>query len=83
METNILHSAETARASQAPAYPPLELVTTPGVPTAQAAHYLNRATQTLHIWACRESYPEGLRPRRINGRLDWPVAGLRRVLGVA
>ncbi len=64
-------------------YPPLEHVNTPGVPTAQAAHYLNRATQTLHIWACRESYPEGLRPVRINGRLAWPVAGIRAALGVA
>lgn len=61
-------------------YPPLECVTSPGVPTPQAAHYLNRKPQTLRGWACAEDGP--LRPRRINGRLLWPVAELRRVLGV-
>lgn len=52
------------------------------VETAAAAHYLNRRPQTLRGWACFETYPEGLRPIRINGRLAWPVAGIRAVLGV-
>ena len=49
--------------------------------TAEAAFHLNRAQQTLRIWACREDGP--IRPLRVNGRLAWPVAELRRVLGVA
>jgi hypothetical protein len=61
-----------------PQYPPLESVTRPAVDTAAAAHYLNRRPQTLRGWACLENGP--LRPVRINGRLAWPVAELRRVL---
>lgn len=61
--------------------PPLESVARPAVDTATAAHYLNRQPQTLRIWACHETGP--IRPIRINGRLAWPVAELRRVLGVA
>lgn len=49
--------------------------------TAEAAFHLNRAPQTMRLWACREDGP--IRPMRINGRLAWPVAELRRVLGVA
>ena len=51
------------------------------VDTRTAAYHLNRAEQTLRIWACRENGP--LRPVRIFGRLAWPVAELRRLLGVA
>jgi hypothetical protein len=50
------------------------------VPTAEAAAHLGRAPQTLRLWACNEDGP--LRPLRINGRLAWPVADLRRLLGV-
>jgi hypothetical protein len=62
-------------------FPPLESVTRPTVETAAAAFYLNRRPQTLRIHACRET--GALRPIRINGRLAWPVAELRRILGVA
>lgn len=51
------------------------------VDTRTAAYHLNRAEQTLRIWACRENGP--LRPVRILGRLAWPVAELRRLLGAA
>lgn len=51
------------------------------LPTSEAAFHLNRAQQTLRLWAMREDGP--LRPVRINGRLAWPVAELKRVLGVA
>ena len=61
-------------------YPPLESVTRPTVPTEQAAYYLNRRPQTLRAWAMR-GHP--IAPIRINGRLAWPVAELRRLLGVA
>lgn len=51
------------------------------LPTPEAARHLNRAEQTLRLWACREDGP--LRPIRVNGRLAWSVSDLRRVLGVA
>ncbi len=63
-------------------FPPLELVNRPTVPTAQAAHYLLRRPQTLRGWHSQGTYPGGLRPVRINGRLGWPVAGIRAVLGM-
>ena len=63
-------------------FPPLESVTRPTVDTAAAAYYLNRRPQTLRTWAMNS----GTGPVsciRINGRLAWKVADLRRVLGVA
>jgi hypothetical protein len=76
------HSADTCSDVTEPQqFPPLELVNRPTVPTEQAAYYLNRRPQTCRAWACLENGP--LRPLRINGRLAWPVAELRRVLGVA
>lgn len=82
MQTATTHNADTRRAVSEPQqFPPLEQVTRPTVPTEQAAYYLNRRPQTCRAWACRENGP--LRPLRINGRLAWPVAELRRVLGVA
>ena len=62
-------------------FPPLESVTRPTVDTAAAAYYLNRKPQTLRGHACHEDGP--IRPLRINGRLAWPVAELRRILGVS
>jgi len=81
MPTATLHSVNTPRAvSEPPKFPLLETVTRPAVDTATAAHYLNRRPQTLRGWACLENGP--LRPVRVHGRLAWPVAELRRVLGV-
>jgi hypothetical protein len=62
-------------------YPPIESITRPTVETAAAAFYLNRQKQTLREWAYSEKGP--VRPIRINGRLAWPVAALREVLGVS
>ncbi len=59
-------------------FTPLEQVTRPTVPTADAAHYLNRRPQTLRAWASAEQGP--IRPVRINGRLAWPVAAIRALL---
>ena len=50
------------------------------VDTETAAFHLNRAQQTLRIWACRENGP--LRPIRIHGRLHWKTDDIRRLLGV-
>jgi hypothetical protein len=59
----------------------LEQETRSGLPTREAAFHLSRAQQTLRLWAMREDGP--LRPVRVHGRLSWPVAELKRVLGVA
>lgn len=76
------HSAATrSAATTAQTWPPLELVNRPTVPTEQAAHYLQRRPQTLRGWACNEDGP--LRPVRIHGRLGWPVAAIRALLGAA
>ena len=63
------------------AFPPLGSETRVSVSTACAAYHLNRRPQSLRAWACHDDGP--LRPLRIHGRLAWPVAELRRVLGVA
>ena len=84
MQASTLHSADTRRAVSEPQqFPPLEQITRPTVPTEQAGYYLDRRPQTMRGWACAETFPDGLRPIRINGRLAWPVAGIRRLLGVA
>lgn len=76
-------------AISAPAIPtpadfvPLHLETRTHVSTAVMCRHLNRREQTARGWACAETYPPGLKPRRIMGRLAWPVAGIRAVLGVA
>ena len=59
----------------------LDYETRAAVDTACAAYHLSRRPQTLRTWACLENGP--LRPFRVQGRLAWPVAELRRVLGVA
>lgn len=60
---------------------PLEHESRSNLPTAEAAVHLNRAQQTLRLWAMRENGP--IRPIRVNGRLAWPVSELRRILHVA
>lgn len=59
---------------------PLELETRANLSTAEAAFHLNRAQQTLRLWAMADNGP--IRPRRINGRLAWPVANIRELVGV-
>ncbi len=78
---NTLHSTEARQQATAPTFIPLALEHRPAVDTAAAAHYLSRRPQTLRGWACLENGP--LRCIRINGRLAWPVAEIRRLLGVA
>ena len=45
------------------------------VDTATAAHYLNRRPQTLRAWAAFGAGP--IKPKRIYGRLAWPVDALK------
>jgi hypothetical protein len=51
------------------------------VSTKVMCHHLGRREQTARGWACHEDGP--IRPVRVNGRLAWPVAEIRRILGVA
>lgn len=60
---------------------PLDRETRSNLPTAEAAGHLNRSEQTLRLWACKENGP--IRPVRVHGRLAWPVARIKEVLGVA
>lgn len=60
---------------------PLAQETRTAITTSEAAAHLNRSQQTLWLWACRENGP--IRPVRVMGRLAWPVAEIRRVLGVS
>ena len=62
---------------------PLDRETRVAIPTKEAAAHLGRSAQTLRIWACLETFPTGLRPIRCNGRLLWPVAGIKAQLGMA
>jgi hypothetical protein len=64
-------SINQSPAIQPAQFPSLDQVTSPTVPTDQAAFYLNRKPQTLRKHACLENGP--IRPIRINGRLAWPV----------
>ena len=76
------NSAAVRRTAQTtPQFLPLELEPRAAVETACAAFHLTRQQQTLRGWACREDGP--LRPLRINGRLAWKTADLRKLLGVA
>jgi hypothetical protein len=63
-----------------PKSPPLAEETRAALPTAEAAFHLNRAQQTLRLWAMRESGP--IRPIRVHGRLAWPTEQIRRLLGM-
>jgi hypothetical protein len=60
---------------------PLALETRSALPTAEAAYHLNRAQQTLRLWAMRNDGP--VKALRIHGRLAWPVAEIKALMGVA
>ena len=59
---------------------PLERETRATLPTAEAAYHLNRAEQTLRLWACRENGP--ILPIYIHGRLGWAVKVIKKLVGV-
>lgn len=79
MTTNQHQETTTTKEEASGPFPPLELVTRPHVPTEQAAYYLNRRPQTLRGWAMTGQV---IQPLRFNNRLAWPVAEIKRVLGV-
>ena len=63
-------------------FTPLDKETRSAIPTSEAAHHLSRSQQTLRLWAARKNGP--LEPTRVQGRLAWPVAAIRKlVVGAA
>lgn len=66
-----------------PDFVPLHIEGRTHVSTAVMCHHLGRQQQTARGWASAETHPEGLRPIRVMGRLAWPVAGIRKLLGVS
>lgn len=75
------HSVATQRqtiAQHMASFVPLDLEQRTHVDTASAAFHLGRKAQTMRVWASTEKGP--IRPVRINGRLSWSVAEIRRLL---
>ena len=88
MQTETNQSIQAMREANAPQqftaqYLPLEQVTKPNLTTAELAFYSNMAAQTWRVKACYDTAPEGLRPLRVCGKLAWPTAGAKKLLGVA
>ena len=75
------HAAEVLSKMPPQRFPALADEVREVVPTDCAAFHLNRRPQTLRLWACYETGP--IRPVRVNGRLGWRVAEIRRLLGAA
>lgn len=75
----VLHHISQSNMSSFHHIAPIDLEIRTAVDTATAAYHLNRQPQTLRIWASKENGP--IRPLRVNGRLAWPVAEIRRILG--
>lgn len=73
------HSPKLAPAD----FVPLARETRTHVPTATTAWHLSLQPQTLRAHACAGTYDPRLTPIRAHGRLLWPVAGIKAVLGVA
>ena len=76
-----MREATTSQQFNAP-YPPLEQVTKPNLTTAELAYYTNMAEQSWRVKACYDTAPEGLRPLRVCGKLAWPTAGAKKLLGL-
>ncbi len=57
---------------------PLDQEPRTALSTKEAAFHLGRRPQTLRLWSCLETGP--IKPVRINGRLAWRVADIKRVL---
>jgi hypothetical protein len=72
------HEVKEAFAAKQKKFTPLEDETRTALPTEDASYHLNRKNQTLRAWACLENGP--IRPVRINGRLAWSVADIKRLL---
>ena len=74
------NASDRIKAELQPDFPALDSVTNPTVPTAQAAHYMDRSVQTLRVWACYNTGP--ITPLKVGGRLAWPIRDIRKLYGV-
>jgi hypothetical protein len=87
METHIATKPDRAQwiteLNGLPKFPALETVTKPRLTTEELAYYSNMAAQTWRVKACYDTAPDGLRPLRVCGKLAWPTAGAKKLLGVA
>ena len=79
MQTASISTQAMSEATAPQQFTSLAHETRANLPTPEAAFHLNRRPQTLRGWACLENGP--IRPLRINGRLAWPVASLKKILG--
>ena len=77
----VMREAHAQQQFTAP-FPPLELVTKPHLTTAELSYYTNMAKQSWRVKACYDTAPEGLRPLRVCGKLAWPTAGAKKLLGL-
>ena len=77
------NTQKTPPSNQPVDFVPLDQETRTHVTTAVMCRHLSRKEQTARGWASAETFPDGLRPLRVNGRLAWPVSGIRKALGVA
>lgn len=69
-EEVLLLRMDLARAVRTtPPLPPPAIYDKPALTTKEAARLLNRAPQTLRVWATYENGP--IRPQRVSGRLLW------------
>ncbi len=60
-------------------FPPLEQVTKPLLTTKEFCAYTNLARSTAWVWSCRGGK---VNPVRIGGRLGWPTAAVKELVGV-
>ena len=60
----------------------LETITRPNLTTEELAYYSHMTAQAWRVKACYDTTPEGLRPLRVCGKLAWPAAGAKKLLGV-
>lgn len=60
---------------------PLHEVTETHGTTNEAAHWLKRKPGTLRRWVSAGKGP--IRPVKVNGQFLWPVAAIKRLMGVA
>lgn len=81
MQANRRNDNREHQLSVSPLLTPLDRETRTVLPTAEAAAHLNRKPQTLRHWVSDGSGP--FQPVRTNGRLGWPVASIKKALGLA
>lgn len=78
-----MDSTDSKPAAKEKKFPPLEQVTKPNLETSEFAHYSNVRAQTWRVKHCRGTLPDGLTPIKVCGKLAWPTAEVKKLLGVS